>query len=416
MRPAWKPVAVGAAVGLAALALVAVLRHRAEERPTTRPAGGYQHPTTASLTGAGGLRGLAMELYSTDPAYRYEHELDELAGMHTQVLCLAVRGMQENVKSSRVFIDHLTTPTPETLVAVIQAARKRGMQVLLLPIVLLWDTDSDDDWRGEIAPRRWDRWWESYERFIVHYARLAEEGGAEMFSVGSELISTETRRNDWAKVIRAVRGVYSGQLLYSANWDHYTVVSFWDQLDLVGMTAYHTLTTKSQPSLTDLRSAWARIKEQILAWQRGVGRRIVFTEVGYASQDGCARAPWNYYASRQVDLEEQYLCLRAFFETWYDEPAVAATCIWKWEGEGGETDLGYTPRGKPSEVLLRRWLLGGPLDNLPTTFPTAGETPAVHVMAHATAGEAPERMSVPRVACNPCLDGTGGRPPAALRR
>ena len=243
-----------------------------------------------------------------------------------------------------------------------------ALYIILLPIVLLWDP-SGEDWRGVIAPRDWDRWWESYQRFIVHYARLAQEAGAEMFSIGSELLSTEHMRHRWQEVIRAVRAVYKGKLLYSANWDHYEEVSFWDDLDLIGMTAYYTLSRSRNPTLEELRESWRPIKKRILAWQRARGQRIVFTEVGYPSQDGCAREPWNYYGSSIYDWREQYLCLQAFFETWRDEPAVAAVIVWKWEEPTGPNDLNYTPKGKPTEELIRRWLLGGPLGGPPTGVP-----------------------------------------------
>jgi len=359
-------------LALAALVLMLiVVVGQPARRPiplTTNAAG---QPTTRALAGGQALRGLAMELYNIDRRYRYERELDELAAMQAQVVCFSVRGWQEDVNSSRVFIDHAAMPTEEALVAVMKRARTLGMQVVLLPIVLLRDTNSTEDWRGVISPHHWDRWWESYERFIVYYARLAEEAGAEMFSVGSELIGTEHMSRRWRKVIRAVRDVYTGKVLYSANWDHYVEVSFWDDLDLIGMTAYHTLAKDRSPTIEDLRRNWQPIKQAILDWQREQGKQIVFTEVGFPSQDGCAREPWNYYGSTVYDPQEQYVCLQAFFEAWRDEPAVAAITIWKWEDRTDSKDLGYTPKGKPSEALLRRWLLGGPLTGIPTSAPSA---------------------------------------------
>lgn len=349
-----------AAIGVVALMLVAVLGRSGRKRGPV--SGGHiQQPTTQSLAGGSALRGLAMELYHPDPRYRYERELTELAQLRSQIVCISVRGWQEDVNSSRIFIDHAAMPTEEALVAVMRRARQLGMQVLLMPIVLLRDTNAVDDWRGVIAPRYWERWWESYQRFIVHYARLAEEAGAEMFCVGSELLSTENMRQRWQETIAAVRAVYFGRVLYSANWDHYVAVSFWDDLDLIGMTAYHKMTEHDAPTLEELRRKWKEIKGEILAWQQWQGKQIVFTEAGYPSQDGCAREPWNYYGSTRVDLEEQYVCLRALFEAWSGEPAVAALCVWKWEDGGGPDDTNYTPRGKPSMELVRRWLLGGPL-------------------------------------------------------
>ena len=47
-----------------------------------------------------------------------------------------------------------------------------------------------------------------------------------MMSVGSELVSTENKIDEWKRTIKAVREIYKGQLTYSSNWDHYTSVAF----------------------------------------------------------------------------------------------------------------------------------------------------------------------------------------------
>jgi hypothetical protein len=356
-------VVLGVAIALA----LAALTRRGPEPNSGKPL--ESRAATRDWSGGAALRGFAMELYKSDPRYTYEQELRELAELKTQILLIVPRGCQEDVNASRVFLDHPNHTPDEVVIGVIKRARELKMQVLVQPIILLWDTNSSEDWRGVIQPRRWDRWWDSYTRFMVHWARLCQESGAEMLSVGSELISTETMDDRWREVIRAVRREYRGKLLYSANWDHYTVVTFWDALDLIGMTSYYTLSKSNNPTLAELNASWTKFKGEILSWQRTQGKPIIFTEVGYASQDGCAREPWNYYASTRVNLQAQYLCLQSFFETWQHEPAVGGICVWKWEDGGGPTDIGYTPRGKPAEALLRRWLARAPLETSPSSRP-----------------------------------------------
>ena len=134
--------------------------------------------------------------------------------------------------------------------------RRIVTQLQMLPIVLLDQTNSSEDWRGVIHPTNWDAWWASYEQFVVSYAQLAQEAGVEMFSIGSELISTETMRERWLHVIAAVRKVYTGKVLYSANWDHYRQVVFWDALDAVGMTSYPVGFADSNPWMRSRTSCW----------------------------------------------------------------------------------------------------------------------------------------------------------------
>jgi hypothetical protein len=100
-------------------------------------------------------------------------------------------------------------------------ARERGIRTLLKPHVWLRRREGGV-WRGEIAMRSeedWRRWFASYERFILHYAALAERLGIEALAIGTELHTTAVERpDDWRRLIAAIRRTYSGHLTYSANW------------------------------------------------------------------------------------------------------------------------------------------------------------------------------------------------------
>src|SRR5437762_10251612 len=123
----------------------------------------------------------------------------------------------------------------------ISQAHARGLRVLLVPH--LW-VDMGG-WRGEIdlgTPERWAQWFESYARFVTEWARVAEEGHAEMLSIGVEMKSSSaTHGREWFDVIDRVRGVYHGLLTYSANWDEASQVVFWDRLDVAGVNAFYPL-------------------------------------------------------------------------------------------------------------------------------------------------------------------------------
>lgn len=155
-----------------------------------------------------------------------------------------------------------------------------------------------------------------------------------------------------------MRGLFPGQVVYSANWDHYEHVPFWDALDLIGLTGYHRLTQvqpPSQPTEAELVDSWARIRTVLLDWQANhhPGRPLVFTEVGYPSIDGAAYRPWEYTLGGTVDLEEQRRCWAAFAAAWAGEGRLAGFFAWNWWGVGGSDDANYTPRGKPALQVLR---------------------------------------------------------------
>lgn len=246
------------------------------------------------------------------------------------------------------------TPGDEALRRTIRGAHRRGMSVLLMPIVYV-DHMEEGEWRGTIDPPDWRAWFDSYGGMILRYARLAEEEHAAILSVGSELCSTEHRRGDWSALIGEVRSVYGGRVTYSSNWDHREALAFADLLDYVGMNGYFELSPDPEAGVEGLARAWAPIVREVEDWRRGTGRPLLLTEVGYPSRTGSASNPWDYTAPGDPDPEAQARAYRAFLRAWTGIPGLAGVYFYMWWGEGGPADTGYTPRGKPAEDILRKW-------------------------------------------------------------
>jgi hypothetical protein len=258
-----------------------------------------------------------------------------------------------------IYIDQRRTPTPQQWRELFGVARRCGLRVIFMPILLLSEPRGSE-WRGVIQPPSWDKWFDQYRAFMNYFAEVAAQNQAEVLVFGSELVSTEKFTDQWVATIRDIRQRYHGMLAYSANWDHYRKPQFWDHVDLIGMTTYHKLSDKAGPTVQQLVEAWRPIRQDILDWQATVGKPILFTEVGWCSQEGCSVEPWNYYhhqVATAAGMEEQRACYEAFMRTWEDCPAVGGVVWWEWTDYGGGPEcFNYTPRGKPAETLLRHWL------------------------------------------------------------
>jgi hypothetical protein len=103
---------------------------------------------------------------------------------------------------------------------------------------------------------------------------------------------------------------------------------------------------------------WKPLKDQISEWQRQVGKPIVFTEVGWCSQEGAGMAPWDYYRNQKASaagLEEQRRLYEAFLQVWDGSPGVGGILWWEWSVPAGPSDFGYSPKDKPAEQVLRQW-------------------------------------------------------------
>jgi hypothetical protein len=300
---------------------------------------------------ADGMKGISLALYPgppDSPRHDYPALVDEIAGVGADHISLAVFWRQDDVRSTTISRDEATTISDERLRAAVRAAHRRGLKVLLFPIVEV-TRRKDGEWRGTLAPSDVAAWWASYEGFVMHYAAIAAEEKVALLCVGSELGSTETWQERWLHLIRAIRRSYPGQLLYSANWDHHQAVTFWAELDFMGVNAYFALAGKTE---AELARSWAPSRDGLLAAAKRAGKPLVITEVGYQSRAGAAARPWDYGGDAKVDLEEQRRLYAAFDAAWRDAP-LAGVFWWNWWGEGGATDTGYTPRGKPAEKVLR---------------------------------------------------------------
>ncbi|MGD8452313.1 MAG: hypothetical protein PVJ57_10885 [Phycisphaerae bacterium] len=326
-------------------------------------------------------RGLAIQVQSGyEPLDQYAPLFHEAAEMGANTVLLITPAFMEHAEAQTIFIEARKTPSPPEFKQLIQAAREEGLEVILMPIVLL-AKPRGSEWRGVIDPPDWDDWWRQYRELIVYFCEIAREGGATGLMVGSELVSTEKYTDEWYKVIELARtNFYGGVLGYSANWDHYRPVKFWDKLDLIGMTSYYTLSDKANPTVEQIVARWQPIHDDITRWQRQIGKPLLFTEVGWCSQEGASTAPWNYYHYQKATPaghEEQRRLYEAFLRVWNDTPGMAGIIWWDWShAPGGAGDYGYTPRGKPAERVLRDWFASFAPQSAPATQPSSDSAPA----------------------------------------
>ena len=332
---------------------------RIAEVPTTS---GY---ATTEPTGLP-YRCVGMQIQRVDWMDKYKASIDEIAAVGADTVKFVVDARQENGSSSRIYLDMRMTPTPEQLGGLIQYAKKKGLRVVLMPIVLL-DKPRGTEWRGRINPESWDDWWASYRDILTHFAWIAQGNGVDVLVVGSELISTESNVEEWTKTIKQARSVFKGKLTYSSNWDHYKSVKVWDQLDFIGMNSYWALGKSPEASLEEIKASWAGIQHELFSFQKKVKKPIFFLEVGWCSMANMVTEPWDYTKGEDeapTDTAVQARLYEGFFESWQGRPECGGFSVWEWTPQPDPNDSaseeenkrGYTPRGKPAEKVLKKWL------------------------------------------------------------
>lgn len=317
-----------------------------------------KNPRTRAALSFGPMDGVTLGLFSQDPDYDYLPLLKEIQRTGARWVGFSTNNYLEHSDSVEVGIPDDRTVTSGRLRTTIRQARSLGLHVMLFPILLL-QTPEDGEWRGTLAPKDLDCWFANYKAWIERLAVLCQEESVELFSIGSEFNSLQGHHEPWSEILAAVRHRYDGLITYSANWDSLDGVSFLEQLDIIGMTTYFSLSDKNDPTVDEMVVAWQKVQRDVAEWRVFHNIPLLFTEVGYPSQDGANQNPWNYYTSEVPDLAEQRDCYEAFYRVWgQDERIVQGVFFYNWFGRGGPKDTGYTPRGKPALDVIQRWFQG----------------------------------------------------------
>ncbi len=258
---------------------------------------------------------------------------------------------QTDTESSTIFAEIPgRTATDEALVMAIRGAHQNGLAVMLKPHLDLVEGGS----RALIEPVDLEGWFGSYGEMILAYAELAEVEGVEQFVVGTELGGVSGDSEHWRALVSEVRDIFGGPVTYAANHNEFENVDFWDALDFVGIDAYFSLSKNPTTDIDALRAAWDPIIERIGETAERVDRVVVFTEVGYPSQEGASVEPYNPFYSKTPSEEEQAAALQSMLDATEHETWFGGFHWWMWfvarTSDGAA--LSYMPKGKLAGSIL----------------------------------------------------------------
>ena len=246
-------------------------------------------------------------------------------------------------------------------------AHDAGLKVFLKPHIWMRVT-TGGKWRSDIFPKNdenWEEWKKSYREFILFYAEKAEQNEVDLFCIGAELTRLTLEKSEfWETLIQDVRKVYSGKLTYAANWyKEYENITFWNQLDYIGVQAYFPLVKNEYPTVAEISNGWNKFLPNIEAVQKKYNRPVLFTELGYKSTSNSAIKPWEWidYSTDKnppISLETQANSYQAFFDAVWEKEWFAGVHIWQWRADfdtsSGKENLDFTPQGKPAAQVIAK--------------------------------------------------------------
>jgi len=176
-----------------------------------------------------------------------------------------------------------------TMAHTIRRAHAFGMDVLLKPQI-----SGEVGWPGSIdmpSGAAWNRFFDRYADWMLHYALTAERYDVEVLCIGTELVEvTRNHEEEWRRLIERVRAAYDGAVVYAANWgDEAERLSFGDALDAVGIDSYYPLTSDTSATDAALRAGAETVADRIQAVADRTGRPVLLTEMGFSNTE--ARGP-----------------------------------------------------------------------------------------------------------------------------
>lgn len=217
------------------------------------------------------------------------------------------------------------------------------------------------EWRGEFIARNeadWQTVERSYEAYILKLAKVAADLEVDLFSVGTELKQFAIKRPAyWQQLIQKVRKIYKGQLTYSANWDEYHKITFWQSLDFIGVDTYFPVNRMATPNYKKTLKNWRSIKKQMKKLSKREDKKILLTEFGYRNVSYAGKRPWTHdKGPATVNNQAQVNLYKAFFQTFWKEKWVAGGFAWKWFYQSQEkNNTSFSVQDKPALEVVQKW-------------------------------------------------------------
>lgn len=283
-------------------------------------------------------------------AYQSLDSLIERTGVN--FITLVPNGIQETPQSENIDYHTKATMSDEELINMVNYIHSKGLRVALKPTA----NCKNGTWRAHISffdkdvpcEPKWSNWFASYTDFQLHYARIAQQTGCEMFIAGCEMVMSEHREEEWRKLIADIKSVYSGLVSYNTDKYQEDNVTWWDCVDVISSSGYYPI--------NDWNGQLDRIEKVV----KKFNKPFFFAEAGCMSVEGSANVPNDWRIKGEVNLGQQADWYSTLFETAGKRDFVQGFCFWSWAWKqyslkAALKDGGYDIYGKPAEEVVRKF-------------------------------------------------------------
>lgn len=268
-------------------------------------------------------------------------------------ITIPIFGCQSHAKSSDVgacVYQDVSFP-----LRVANRVKAAGLQVSFLPIV----GAKSNEWRGIFDPTNSREWFENYEKWIKSIAQIAVDFDSPEFVAATEFGPLYRYTENWKRVFVEVRKIFKRPLIATFNWNHEPEALFLDEVDAIGVSAYHPLADESVKPTPQSLLAKARFhRDGLLKLSQKFRRPIHITELGYASTATGVIKPWvGYVAGDFMDVNLQAEAIGAVLKAWAGQPSLVHIGFWGTSDWADLTaPLNYEILDKPAEKVIQKFL------------------------------------------------------------
>lgn len=299
------------------------------------------------------IKGITFYPFARKGSFLEEETYESLRVMventHANTVILVPNGLQDTAHTEEIVFDNEANVSDDELKKLIVYAQSLGLRVFLKPTA----NCKNGTWRAFIrffdedvpCEPKWSNWFASYTRFQLHYAKIAEEMGCEMFIAGCEMVMTEHREAEWRKLIADIKEVYHGLVSYNTDKYQEHNVKWWDCVDVISSSGYYPI------------HDWENQLDRIEKVVKKFDKPFFFAESGCMSTKGSNLVPNDWTVKGEVDLQGQADWYQAMFDAIAKRDWVNGLALWSWDGHlykdaAAKEHLYYEIYKKPAEGVV----------------------------------------------------------------
>ena len=282
------------------------------------------------------------------------------------------------------------TPFHYELLGMLNTAQSMGLQVGLFPQPgshaeqeMLWTAKPQNE-------AEWQAWFDSYETFLLNYAKIAEQSGSTTLIVGGKSVlpafiggfypdGTETdvpesSEDLWVSLLQELRAAYSGRLIWASNAheDMDPLPGFINEFDGIYISINSPLTTVEEASIDDIKAGFTQVIDSLIYEVYRSTLKPITVALAYPSLDGAVMgcrmvdAPCSSdgvliaeeTTGTSTDLQEQALIYNAVLPVIASREWITGVAVRGYDPTLNALDSSSSIAGKPAADVIQYWFTG----------------------------------------------------------